>query len=270
MSSELGTKDLHSRMLILLEKFHEICIENGIKYSLHGGTLLGAIREKGFIPWDDDADVTMTRVEYEKLRKVMKSQEPDGRFIFLDHLDLLLPRFCLVEKEHPIIWIDIFVYDYITRYKLGQKLKNILILWLKGCSKTVEEWEITKTRVNYSRREYRLYYVSCLPGHILPVRYVRYLNNFCCKSLLCGNKKMIHRSNDKYAGMIKALPVHVMKRYMLTPFENIKLMISRDYKDILVSIYGEDYLLPKKYAEDEFAAHDIVRRMLEKRVVSAR
>lgn len=70
--------------------------------------------------------------------------------------------------------------------------------------------------------------------------------------------------------MVKVLPAHVMKRYMLIPFENIKLMISRDYKDILVSIYGEDYLIPKKYAEDEFVAHDIVRRMLEKRVVSVR
>ena len=97
MPSELETKDLHSRMLILLEKFHEICIENGIKYSLHGGTLLGAIREKGFIPWDDDADVSMTRSEYEKLRKVMKSHEPDRNFIFFDHLDLLMPHFCSMD-----------------------------------------------------------------------------------------------------------------------------------------------------------------------------
>lgn len=264
MPSELGTKDLHSRMLILLEKFHEICIKNGIKYSLHGGTLLGAIREKGFIPWDDDADVTMMRIEYEKLCKVMKSQDPDGSFLFFDHLDLLLPRLCLVEKEQPIIWIDIFVYDYISQYKLGQKFKNFIILWLKGCSKTSGEWEITK--VNYSEREYRLYYIACLPSHIFPVRYMRHLHNFCCQHLFCGNKKMIHRSNDKYIGMVKVLPTHVMKQYMLVPFENIKLMISRGYKDMLVSMYGEDYLIPKKYAEDEFAAHDIFRRILEEKI----
>lgn len=269
MPSDANTEEIHRQLLILLKKFHEICMENGIKYSLHGGTLLGAVREKGFIPWDDDADITMMRVEYEKLRKVMKSHEPDRNFIFFDHLDLLMPHFCMVEKNQSIVWIDIFVYDYITQYRLEQKLRNILILWLRGCSKTSEDWEITKTRVNYSKREYRLYYISCLVGRIVPVKWKRCLLNFFYKNMLCGNKKMIHRGNDRFTGMVEVLPAHVMKQYMLVPFENIKLMISRDYKDMLVSMYGEDYLTPKKYAEDEFAVHDIFRRMLEKRIVSS-
>ena len=56
-STEL-TKELHKEMLLLLKKFDELCTANDIKYSLHGGTLLGAVREKGFIPWDDDIDIT--------------------------------------------------------------------------------------------------------------------------------------------------------------------------------------------------------------------
>ena len=59
-STEL-TKELHKEMLLLLKRFDELCTANDIKYSLHAGTLLGAVREKGFIPWDDDIDVTVTR-----------------------------------------------------------------------------------------------------------------------------------------------------------------------------------------------------------------
>lgn len=63
-------KQLWAVLLDLMVEFDAVCKEHGIKYSLEGGTLLGAIRHKGFIPWDDDADIIMLRPEFEKLCKI--------------------------------------------------------------------------------------------------------------------------------------------------------------------------------------------------------
>ena len=68
--------------LELLIEFDRICRKHAINYSLDGGTLIGAVRHKGFIPWDDDADVVMTRPEYEKFLAVVERELDHGRFYF--------------------------------------------------------------------------------------------------------------------------------------------------------------------------------------------
>ena len=64
---ELTLDEMKAVELGILKKFDSICKENGLEYSLAYGTMLGAIRHKGFIPWDDDIDVFMKREDYEKL-----------------------------------------------------------------------------------------------------------------------------------------------------------------------------------------------------------
>jgi len=64
------TKELWAVLLDLLVEFMRVCNENGIQYFMCGGTILGAVRHNGFIPWDDDIDIMMLRSEYEKLCKI--------------------------------------------------------------------------------------------------------------------------------------------------------------------------------------------------------
>ena len=69
-------------LLTLLKEFDSICKKNNITYYLEGGSLLGAVRHKGFLPWDDDVDLCITRAEWQKLLKVIDKDLPEGREIY--------------------------------------------------------------------------------------------------------------------------------------------------------------------------------------------
>lgn len=128
---DTGKKRLWATLLDLLLEFDRVCKENGIKYMIDGGTLLGAARHGGFIPWDDDIDVIMLREEYEKLDKIAsdkfkapyfwqtyKTDKDHGRgFARLRNgSTTYIPRFEMVGDKSAYshnqgVLIDIFICD---------------------------------------------------------------------------------------------------------------------------------------------------------------
>lgn len=81
--SKLNLEELQREELKILIGFREICRKYGLSYFITAGTLLGAIRHKGFIPWDDDVDVVMPRKDYDKLAKLMR-KAPRSEFFYQD------------------------------------------------------------------------------------------------------------------------------------------------------------------------------------------
>ena len=74
MREYLSDKQVKSELTALLQVVHEFLVEHNIKYSISDGTLLGAVRHKGFIPWDDDIDITLSREQYDKLVYILKER----------------------------------------------------------------------------------------------------------------------------------------------------------------------------------------------------
>lgn len=81
----IDLKQLRSIQIEILDSVHAYCLQNGIKYSLGGGTLLGAVRHQGYIPWDDDIDIMMPRADYERFAK--EYQSPDNYVLDLRKAD---------------------------------------------------------------------------------------------------------------------------------------------------------------------------------------
>ena len=86
--NEYGTRAIQNELLPLLKDFHEFCIEHEIQYSLAYGSLLGAVRHKGFIPWDDDVDVIVTRDNFMKIRQAIV-ENPRFQWDYLTKASLL-------------------------------------------------------------------------------------------------------------------------------------------------------------------------------------
>ncbi len=139
----------------LLLEFDRVCKELDISYTLFSGTLLGAVRHKGFIPWDDDLDVAMLREDYEKFLQYANNILNQQRFFlqkeFSEHYPMFFSKLrmnnttCL-EKYHPRdpethlgVYIDIFPCDNAANSKAGRKIQflasKVVIaksLWRRG------------------------------------------------------------------------------------------------------------------------------------------
>ena len=120
---KLKNEEIRNIELNILITFDELCKSHGLKYYLSGGTLLGAIRHKGFIPWDDDIDVCMPRIDYMKFLNILDIGS--GNLEVLSNLkgNFIFPYTKIINKNTRIIlelvhgnvdnhlWIDVFPID---------------------------------------------------------------------------------------------------------------------------------------------------------------
>ncbi len=109
-------RDIQLANLALLKELDSVCRKNDLKYWLEFGTLLGAIRHKGFIPWDDDIDVGMMREDYEKIIKAFEesSSNPDiyAEYTYIGKSQAIIK---VKHKKCSFLFVDIFPHDYSNR-----------------------------------------------------------------------------------------------------------------------------------------------------------
>ncbi len=136
----------------ILDVIHEICKKNNLKYSLAYGTLLGAVRHGGFIPWDDDIDIMMPRKDYEQLKRIWSEQAPE-QYIMMDiHTNKDIPNtFTKIVKNnttflqseegktmsyHKGIFVDIIPGDLVAPKGIQRKFQYVIsavyLLYTRG------------------------------------------------------------------------------------------------------------------------------------------
>ncbi len=254
------TKQLHKDMLVLLQMFDDICRKNGIRYSLHGGTLLGCIRDKGFIPWDDDIDVSMTREEYKKLKDVFEQTAFNDKF-YLDYTTNRCPQLWLKQENRQPVWLDIFIWDFISEKIIPQKMKIVGLSFFLAFLKTERTMKLSTESKKYTGLKHLLILVGYGLGKLFSTdKKLQWADSFSKR--ITGSRILINRSNDLYAGMVIILSKEVMDNYEDREFEGKKLMVSSSYHDILTSSYGEDYLIPRKMSVNEKNTHSMARKTI--------
>ena len=143
----LSLRECQEIELNILEQIHQYCEKHGLHYLMLYGTLIGAVRHQGFIPWDNDIDIGMPRPDFERLLELSET-EPIGEHLYIEHYTIdpqyhyLCMRVCddrtTVQvpyiREQPTrlgLWVDIFVIDGVapTKTLYWLQKKKIMFYW---------------------------------------------------------------------------------------------------------------------------------------------
>ena len=244
----------HRALLEVLKFFHKLCVENDIKYTLEAGTLLGAMRDKGFIPWDDDADVSLIREEYDKLMKVLRNTDfpddigidfPEKRKDFFDFNVRLYKKDVIIRNDaasvnqygglfmHPAL--DVFAMDYFPKSKLVRRIfvfKQQFVFGLamsKRNSIKIKKYKfIEKIAISILSRIGKLFSLKSLFD----------LHDKVSKSYLGKDVDYLYCTgwSPEYPGWVfERMSYESMH---LTDFEDTKLFVMDDYENILDG-YGD-------------------------------
>ena len=242
-------------MLKILKEVHRICEENNIKYFLSDGTLIGAVRHNGFIPWDDDLDIGMLRDEYDKFCAIAPDKLGE-EFVFqttdtdpgygLQFGKVMLKGTVWVEngaidtkRENLGIYIDIFPYDKITSNKLQQKGLVLLYKLINGLILYKKNYYFSKSKVNIK---------NCIKFVLSFFLSVKLLIKI--RMLICTHYKKISKINlvTKYGGNFYNNQnfYESYNQIELCKFEDSYFYIPKDFDIILTKLYGNYMKIPPK------------------------
>ena len=250
--------DLQKKELDLFKAFVRVCEKHNLQYFLVGGSTLGAIRHKGFIPWDDDIDVGMPRKDYDEFVKLQYEFEGTPYFIqnfksdpcyIYNYGKLRDSSTTFIEdryKDHRInhgVWIDIFPIDGFSKEIKPRETfkKKINHIW----------WQVYLSYLPALRRKVRAktWFKDILLNIVAGLFYIfdiahyrnKHVEKFVRKipleeSVMAGNFFGFNMKRE-------AMDTKIFQEFIKVPFEDMEAYVPKDYDTYLRNLYG-DYMTP--------------------------
>lgn len=251
-------KDHQDVLKELLIEFDRVCHELDIKYTLFSGTLLGAVRHQGFIPWDDDVDVIMLRDDYDKFLKHCNNILNKEKFFlqkeFSEHYPMFFSKLrvngttCL-EKYHPKdekchmgVYMDIFPCDNAASTKLGRKI------------------QFYASKVVIAKALYKRGYITDSNKKKIFMKVCRFLPD---KPFLSIVKKKVNTGKvHSFFAAASAYEKNIYEKKWFLKTQNMKFEdnefpVSSYYDEILTSLYG-DYMTESSESDKKDKIHAVL------------
>lgn len=247
MKKFLTMTEIKAIELKILKYVHEFCINNDIKYFINYGTLLGAVRHKGFIPWDDDIDIMMSRDDYNKFIDLFSKEDSVYKVISMETNEKYFNNFIKIidsstkiedERNYKTyesgIFIDIFPYDTFYELKVVNKTYN---------------WESFKL-LSFSKKENIQYGDSKIKDFIRLMFWI-FLKPVSPRFFAKKIEKVIKQytdKNGKYVALLaskfkynEVFEKSTFEELIELDFEDTKFFAPKEYDKILTQYYG-DYM----------------------------
>lgn len=251
-------RELQLHELDLFKSFASFCEKNELTYYALGGTLLGAIRHQGFIPWDDDMDLGMPREDYEVFLRTFSPDDPNVRLHWVGNDVNHTRYFARIEDERIKIlrtdmeppeltpaWIDVFPLDGMPEGGIGLALAKASILLHRALFRFGQSGKsravITNDRPFYEKVLIRLQNALCL-YRIFPFKKMWARLDFCLKKHPYATSSNIINAMGHWK-FKEMFPKSCYGEGAWYPFEDTVIFGPVDYDTVCRSLYG-DYMTP--------------------------
>lgn len=253
MKKITDVNELRLIQMDILSYVDKVCRDNNIKYSISGGTLIGAVRHKGYIPWDDDIDIMLAREEYEKLVTVMSNHRTDDTYMMLTHeidKDFKFPYAKVVDNRTIMhedvkgckdygVYIDIFPIDLIPNndtecegiFAGMRRLYNMLTLKRLKLARNRSLWKNLTITISQI--------CLCLVS-----------NDWIIREMEKKAKTSARQDSQRRCCLVwgygrrEIVPASVHQSHIDLPFEDRTYMAVADYHTYLSNLFGDYMQLP--------------------------
>jgi len=256
---------VHELELVIAEEIKRLCTKHHISYFMIAGTLLGAVRHGGFIPWDEDMDFGMTRKNYDRFVRICQKELDSSRF-FLQTMEtdpgytyafakirllgtVFTEALAKDSKAANGIFVDIFPFDHVPKNRLCEKLhERERYLWKN----------MLAARLGYGNgagRSRILRAALFLVSRILPADFIRARKKIAFTRYNNKPASRLVTAEGSYRYMKEKIPVRYIRNLIMMPFENTEFPAFAEFELYLGSMYGDYMKLPP---EDQRNKHNIL------------